>query len=750
MRSTLLICLLMVAFVAMSGAAPRAAPVAALSPGAPGGTLNQALEPSNNLDVSTATYLGGAGEDKANAVDVAPDGTLVLGGVMPGHNPGGATPVELLGGGDGVVVRFNRAGTEVLSVTRLGSSINDLEIDDSGRIVVCGDFGVVLLNSTASEALWNANPGSGKRCAVGSDGTAAVLLDDGTISVYDSNGGALGTWEVSGSAQNDIALDAASSQVFVTGYNQVSGNLQLPRLRAWNYNGELQWISYDFDSAPGLGADTRGERIAMGRDGKLYMAGSINGGTGASVFSRDPRDINESLGDRLVKTDNYNNPTNIGSVKMAWYGRFNPTSGELELAQSLLTRKEDGSGNSISIKAIAADESGRVFVAGSSSARLENRDARQVAGITVGGYEGSEPYFLAVQADFSQRIVWSPFAAPGTSAGGSPASGVGVRDGVAAVGITLNPKDSGSRGLITHNALQDTQGSLPDAYLAVWPFAAASTPTVTVDAGPDQTVFAGQTVTLQATGSENVESYSWTQTEGPDVSLETPDQAATTFTAPQESGTLVFEVTATGPEGATATDTVSISVQAVSVDAGADQQALVGNTVTLEGTGTGIESFAWEQTAGDVDVTLSTPDAASTSFTAPDITGTLTFRLTGTGAGGISATDTVNVEVLSLLAEAGTDSSAAPGATVTLSGAQSRSSQDAPITAYAWEQIGGPAVELGDTMQPTLTITIPESLDTGELVFQLTVTNTLGNSATDTVTVSVQNTRTVYLSLIIR
>lgn len=747
MRNTLLACLLMLTFVATSGALLRAdaTPTEAAS-----ATLNQTLEPSNNLDVSTATYLGGAGEDQATAVDVAPDGTLVLGGVMPGHNPGGATPVELLGGGDGVVVRFNRAGTEVLSVTRLGNSISDLEVNDSGNIAVCGDFGIAVLNSTASELLWSANPGSSKRCAIGDNATAAVLLDGGQISMYDPSGNPLGTWQVGGETTNDIALDGANDLVFATGYKQVSGNLQLPRLRAWNYTGELQWISYDFDSAPGLGADTRGERIAMGHDGKLYMAGSINGGTGASVFSRDPRDINESLGDRLVKTDNYNNPTNVGSVKMAWYGRFNPTNGELELAQSLLTRLSSGSGNSISINAIAADETGRVFVAGTSFASLQNRDERQVAGITVGGYEGGEPYFLAVRADFSQRIVWSPFAAPGTSAGGSPASGVGVRDGVAAVAITLNPKDGGSRGLITHNALQDTQSSLPDAYLAVWPFADASAPTVTVDAGPEQTVFVGQTVTLQATGSENVASYSWTQLEGPDVSLDTPDQATTTFTAPQESGTLLFEVTATGPESATATDTVSITVQGVSVDAGTDQQVLAGDTVSLQGSGTGIESYAWEQTAGAVDVTLSTPDAASASFTAPNITGTLTFRLTGTGAGGISATDTVDIEVLPLLAEAGADSSAAPGATVTLSGGQSRSSQDAPITSYAWEQISGPAVELGDTMQATLTFIIPESLDSGMLVFQLTVTNTLGGSATDTVTVSVQSTQAVYLPLIIR
>ncbi|NJO81424.1 MAG: hypothetical protein HC828_00805 [Blastochloris sp.] len=61
----------------------------------------------------------------------------------------------------------------------------------------------------------------------------------------------------------------------------------------------------------------------MGRDDKLYFAGTINGGTGVSVFSRDPKDIDIKLGkDRAIETDNYTKPFNIGSVKMSWYGRF--------------------------------------------------------------------------------------------------------------------------------------------------------------------------------------------------------------------------------------------------------------------------------------------------------------------------------------------------------------------------------------------------------------------------------------------
>lgn len=426
------------------------------------------LTPSNNLPVMTATFLGGAGSDAAGGVDVALDGAIVFGGTLPGHTPGGVTPVTLPGGGNGAVVRFGPDGRTVLSATRIGGAVSDLEVAADGRIAVCGDFGVALLNADASAAAWSAAPGSASRCAVGSDGVVAALVG-GSAFVYASDGALLKNWSIGGNGQSDLAVDGANRLVIAVGYTQVSSNLQIAFMRAWDYAGTLRWRSYDFPDAPGLGADTRGERVAIGRDGKLYFAGSINGGTGASIFSRDPKDINLRLGsDRNVATDTFNNATNTGSVKMTWFGRYNPADGALELGSSLLTRLSDGKGNSIVARAIAADEMGRVYLAGDSSCCLQNRSARQVAGITVGAYEGGEGFFLALSADFKQRLIWTPFAAPGASAGGSPAVGVAVRNGRVAIVVNANAKDGARREWITHNPLQASPATLPDAYLAVW------------------------------------------------------------------------------------------------------------------------------------------------------------------------------------------------------------------------------------------------------------------------------------------
>jgi hypothetical protein len=430
--------------------------------------ISRAPTPSNNLPVWTATYLGGSSADEANAVDVAPDGTVVLGGVMPGHNPGGVTPVELLGGGDGVVVRLDASGQSVLSITRIGGRVEDLEVDAEGRIGVCGDFGVALLNASADSLVWSADPGNGSRCAVGSDGTLAAIVGSSAY-VYDVGGSPHGNWSIGGSDQSDVAVYTPGGLVIATGYTQKSSNLQVAFIRAWTYSGSASWTSYDFSAAAvdgqGLGADTRGRRVAVGRDGWLYFAGTSNGGTGASIFSRDPHDVTLRLGsDRYITADFYTNPYNVGSKTLTWYGRYDPLDGDLLRGQPLLTRLSSGSGNSIRPWGITADEDGYVYLVGDAWATLENRDARQIAGTTVGPYSSGEAFLMIVRPDLSERLIWTPFAGSPNGAGGSPARAVSARSGTAALTITLS--DEGS--LIPYNALQATPSTLDDGYLAVW------------------------------------------------------------------------------------------------------------------------------------------------------------------------------------------------------------------------------------------------------------------------------------------
>ncbi len=85
-------------------------------------------------------------------------------------------------------------------------------------------------------------------------------------------------------------------------------------------------------------------------------------------------------------------------------------------------------------------------------------------------------------------------------------------------------------------------------------------------------------------------------------------------------------------------------------DAGADRTVVTGGSVTLDGSGStdpvgnSIGAFNWTQTGG-TSVTLADSTSATPSFTAPSTTGTLTFQVEVTDDQGLSATDTVAIEV---------------------------------------------------------------------------------------------------------
>ena len=85
------------------------------------------------------------------------------------------------------------------------------------------------------------------------------------------------------------------------------------------------------------------------------------------------------------------------------------------------------------------------------------------------------------------------------------------------------------------------------------------------DAGVDQMVEAGGTVTLNGTGSSDpdgrIASYQWTQTGGPTVSLLNADQALASFVAPEVDATATFRLTVTDNDGETSYHDVMVTIQ---------------------------------------------------------------------------------------------------------------------------------------------------------------------------------------------
>lgn len=90
------------------------------------------------------------------------------------------------------------------------------------------------------------------------------------------------------------------------------------------------------------------------------------------------------------------------------------------------------------------------------------------------------------------------------------------------------------------------------------------------NAGNDQTVNAGASVTLQGTGSDangTISSYAWTQTAGPVVTMTGASTATLTFTAPAVAAGLTFQLTVADNQQATHVDTITVTVNSLAAPA---------------------------------------------------------------------------------------------------------------------------------------------------------------------------------------
>ena len=325
-------------------------------------------------------------------------------------------------------------------------------------------------------------------------------------------------------------------------------------------------------------------------------------------------------------------------------------------------------------------------------------------------------------------------------------------------------------------------------------------PTVSVTADPNPAV-EGASVTMTAVFSdtESAVSLEWEQDtapadSGPEIPLLDARLPRHTFTVPNllQSYRLYFTVTATDLHGATASDSVTISVTAdndrpIVLVEPANQTVARGTVrVTLDGSGShdpegGVLRYdAWQQvtrmeappqpdpvtgvpTPGAVSyapIARDHPDAVtlrggSTTrivFDAPnDIArdADLFFRLTATDPQGLIGETVAGVQVRAMpVADAGEDQIAFEGAAlVTLDGSGSSESgdpsDDGATLAYAWTQLSGPAVTLSDRAAQSPSFTAPDVDAETVLTFRLTATDRLGRRASDTVQVTVQVRLTV-------
>jgi len=285
----------------------------------------------------------------------------------------------------------------------------------------------------------------------------------------------------------------------------------------------------------------------------------------------------------------------------------------------------------------------------------------------------------------------------------------------------------------------------------------------TANAGADQTVNEGDTVTLTGLGSSDPEAqgltYTWVQTSGPAVTLSDPHAAQPTFTAPEgplpsaqpgfaandapAPAVLQFSLTVSDGTNTSSVDTVTITVDSdddpPTVNAGPDQRVGANTIVQLDAKASDPEggnlTYQWVQVRGPA-VTLSDSTIANPTFTAPSGEGgTIEFRVLARD-GTSRAADEVAIEVAPTVApvvEVRQPGSVQSNEFVAVE-ATARDPDGDPLT-YRWTQVGGPSASLGKVDAPALGFVAPSVSASTDLVFQVEVSD---GYATTVQTVSVR------------
>ncbi len=273
-------------------------------------------------------------------------------------------------------------------------------------------------------------------------------------------------------------------------------------------------------------------------------------------------------------------------------------------------------------------------------------------------------------------------------------------------------------------------------------------------AGADQSItLPVNSVNLAGSGSDadgTITTYHWNKIAGPASFSIVANAAASTMVNNLVQGTYRFELVVTDNNGASAKDTLIVSVQPAVIPnnppvsaAGNDRTiTLPLNTVTVNGAGTDndgtIAAFQWTRLSGPAGAVIVSAVNAQTVINSL-VQGSYTFELKVTDNDGDTGRDTVTVNVLPApntppVAHAGNNQTITlPLSIVSLAG--TGTDADGTITSYQWTKISGPSTYV--LVSPASANSSLISLVQGVYGFQLRVTDNNGATGLDTTFVTV-------------
>ncbi len=396
--------------------------------GAGTGVCDGVYQSGNDLVTCAAAYWGSNGVDALHAALVTPQGDVLIAGHSAASDLGVPT-LALDGASTGVVLRISAADGGRLSAARVGANVTALGAV-GGNVVVASDLGVTVLTSDLAQRVGEDLAGSITRLAVTNDSVAA-LTADGRVLRLDAGANPQVELDLGNAQVEDLALDAGSGLVVVTGSRAPVAGAQclgrLPFIHAYNEAGARVWTAYDFDDAPGWCASSTGRRLVIA-NGKLFYAGEQEGGN--SVHLRDPVDLAAQAA--LVSHDEFSTGAGKAPDEYSFVARFELATGALETGQVIVPRSA-GVGGTLFTSALAVDGAGHIFLGGRVTCCIEKRDEHKVSGELVGPYAGEEASLLVLSPDFGERLSWTTFT---SSTGAGPANVEGIALG-AGVGLAV-------------------------------------------------------------------------------------------------------------------------------------------------------------------------------------------------------------------------------------------------------------------------------------------------------------------------
>lgn len=443
-----------------------------------------------NLHIDIGTYLGGGGQNKTAETVITSTGKILIAGIF-NDNMGGNEILlfDANSTSKGKIYALSAGASKIEKTIILGQKVNDMDINADNEIAVIGDFGVAVLNSDYT-VKWSTKDSTinKSRIAIADNGYVVALLKSdsnggGVVKLYSDDGTVIHRNtknDINGTHINNVEISSAEAhnKYYLTGFAQVSGNLQVAYIRAYGLNQSTDrlWKTWSFGAGEvdlsTTGADTRGYHIKATND-KLYVACETAGGGpgGFTVLAYNGKNLTDKIADK--GNDFYTDGTNAnGACHITFLGRINPTDGTVEQGRFFHGRLSNGKTNTHRVEDgdLEIDNAGNVYLTGVAAAQIQDRDVFNVNGLLTGEYAGSDQYILMSNSDFSKRIMWGVFS---KNKGGGKETRIAVNNNKVAYIAT-----STQGTLITtdnafkdepYNTLQD-QNKLDstDVYFALW------------------------------------------------------------------------------------------------------------------------------------------------------------------------------------------------------------------------------------------------------------------------------------------